>query len=862
MHPEKELALKILDGSVKDRDVAFKALSDRGIDMSYFMQNPDYWSFIIGHKKQYKSLPTRKTFEKHFGITENIEVNEPIAFYMDKIAVHKRYRIVASAMDDADKLFENGSIDDGIAHLRSEIKRIDSTFVSKDLSIKNSVEERIKRYEYRMNNPGVDGIPSGLIRLDEATYGWHGGEFNLIQAYLGSYKCVSEYSLVRTVKGDIITLREFKNRGEKYIHSYNEETGKMVVSRVRNVVETGIKEGYKVKTSLGRETVVSDVHPYLTDDGWKKLKELKVGDRIALPRIMECTNENSGTLEEAWFLGLMLSEGSTTKGEACFSTGSSEVLIKAYSFAKLYNLEVVKTGKYDYRFSSKERYNPNYARELVRRFELAGCKSEDKYICSEALSWIKPAKAMLIKSLFDGDGSVGKNGKELQYTTASEKLAYGIQSILLEFGIISFCKKYINKFKGFYRISLNPDETKKFVNCMPKLIEEKQDKIFSGGNKNSYTDTVRLPEALINAMDDAVSSFGRKNFFNVEKTYGAKNMKTQGAGKSILGRRCRLLYQAKCLSSEHYKEIMYYVDREIYMDKVVSIEKVGKVKMLDLEVEGTHNFVVNNTIVHNTWTLLYMAKAAMEAGYKPLIATVEMGQHQIARRLDSILSKTEFEKIRSGRFTDQKDIDEFKLRMQQIKGMTECVVIGGVSFGELYLQAKIEEHEPDIVLVDGIYLMVDDDPFRRKAQWEQLNTISRGLKVMAENYNIPIVATTQAWKKSAKPGSKGDETTDDIAYSGGMAQNADNAVSLGRIYDPVAEAFTNRLWIKLTKLREGEPIKFQAQMDFSVMAMKEVLGINDARSGEYELEGADLEEGRDYNVGKSAASEDDDEIPF
>ena len=253
----------------------------------------------------------------------------------------------------------------------------------------------------------------------------------------------------------------------------------------------------------------------------------------------------------------MLSEGSTTKGEACFSTGSAEVLSRAFSFARYHDLEVVKCGEYDYRFSSKERHKPNYAREMVRKFELTGCKSEDKYICSEVLQWGEESKAILLKSLFDGDGSVGKNGKELQYTTASEKLAYGIQSILLEFGIISFCKKYKNKFKGFYRISLNPDETRKFISFIPPLIEEKQRKIFTEGNNNSYVDTVRLPEDLINIMDSAVSSFGRRNFYQVERTYGVKNMKSQGVGKNVLRRRCKLLNDANCLSWEDYERVMY-----------------------------------------------------------------------------------------------------------------------------------------------------------------------------------------------------------------------------------------------------------------------------------------------------------------
>jgi len=456
MNPEKFLMLKVLEGDAKSRDAAFKQLSDRGIDISYFMTSPDYWSFVVKHKKQYKSFPSRKTFEKQFGVKEQIDVPEPLAFYMDEIAQHKRYRIVASAMDKADEFFAADKIDDGIAYLRSEVKKVDSTFVTKDMNIAKTVEQRIERYQYRIDNPGVDGIPSGLPRLDQATYGWHGGEFNIIQAYLGSYK---------------------------------------------------------------------------------------------------------------------------------------------------------------------------------------------------------------------------------------------------------------------------------------------------------------------------------------------------------------------------------------------------------------------------TWTLLHMAKAAMEAGYRPLIATVEMGQFQVARRLDSILAKTAFEKIRSGQFQDDKEIEAFKQRMDLIKGMPECIIIGGVSFGELFLQAKIEEYEPDIVFIDGIYLMVDDDPNSRKAQWEQLNHISRGLKITAENYQVPVIATTQAWKKSAKPGSKGDESVDDIAYSGGMAQNADNIVSLGRIYDYIAEAYTNRIWVKLTKLREGEPIKFQATLDFNSMTLRESIGVSDERSASaYELSGDEdesLTEGKDYNVGiDKAVIDEDEEIPF
>jgi len=318
------------------------------------------------------------------------------------------------------------------------------------------------------------------------------------------------------------------------------------------------------------------------------------------------------------------------------------------------------------------------------------------------------------------------------------------------------------------------------------------------------------------------------------------------------------------------------IDRYEYRIKNPGIDGIPSgLARLDEATYGWHGgeFYIIQALLGNykTWTMLYMARAALNAEYKVMIATVEMSQFQIARRLDSILSVTAFEKLRSGKFKDDKDILAFKNRMQTIKNLPDCILVGGVSFGELFLQSKIGEHEPDIVFIDGIYLMVDDNLSRNKAQWEQLNSISRGLKVLAENYNIPIVATTQAWKKSSKPGSKGDESVEDIAYSGGMAQNADNVVSLGRIYDPVAESFTNRVWVKLTKVREGEPVKFQAVIDFDNMTLREVLGVSDDRSNmpyelsdEYGNNDNGLVEGVHYNVGvnKNDVVDDDDEIPF
>ncbi|MBI2670930.1 DUF362 domain-containing protein [Candidatus Woesearchaeota archaeon] len=41
---------------------------------------------------------------------------------------------------------------------------------------------------------------------------------------------------------------------------------------------------FKVKTKTGREVIVSEIHPFLTPIGWISAKELKIKDRIAIPR--------------------------------------------------------------------------------------------------------------------------------------------------------------------------------------------------------------------------------------------------------------------------------------------------------------------------------------------------------------------------------------------------------------------------------------------------------------------------------------------------------------------------------------------------------------------------------------------------
>ncbi len=61
------------------------------------------------------------------------------------------------------------------------------------------------------------------------------------------------------------------------------------------VKPSGVKPVFRLQTALGHAIVTSAEHPFLTNDGWRTLGELKCGDRVAAARISAAPNPASLT---------------------------------------------------------------------------------------------------------------------------------------------------------------------------------------------------------------------------------------------------------------------------------------------------------------------------------------------------------------------------------------------------------------------------------------------------------------------------------------------------------------------------------------------------------------------------------------
>jgi replicative DNA helicase len=178
-----------------------------------------------------------------------------------------------------------------------------------------------------------------------------------------------------------------------------------------------------------------------------------------------------------------------------------------------------------------------------------------------------------------------------------------------------------------------------------------------------------------------------------------------------------------------------------------------------------------------TWLLLKAAVFAFQHGRKPLVITAEMPTDQIRRRVACIWAELDYTAVRHGRLTA---VEERQYR-DDLEAMSEhstpLIITGSdeddTGMGVMSLSTKIQEYDPDIVFVDGVYLMRDDRGNKKASDWQSMMHVVQDLKTLAKRTGVPIVGTTQANRSGEK--SKGTSSTE-MAFSDAFLQSADYVI--------------------------------------------------------------------------------------
>lgn len=163
------------------------------------------------------------------------------------------------------------------------------------------------------------------------------------------------------------------------------------------------------------------------------------------------------------------------------------------------------------------------------------------------------------------------------------------------------------------------------------------------------------------------------------------------------------------------------------------------------------------------------------------IFSLEMSKEQLVNRMLSLESHVDAQKIRTGRLNDEEwmnlvegsaNIANSRLFIDDTPGITLPVMRSKCR------KLKME-HDIQIVIIDYLQLMSGDGSSNASSRQQEISDISRGLKALARELNVPVVALSQLSRAvEQRPDHR--PMLSDLRESGAIEQDADVVMFLYR----------------------------------------------------------------------------------
>lgn len=199
-----------------------------------------------------------------------------------------------------------------------------------------------------------------------------------------------------------------------------------------------------------------------------------------------------------------------------------------------------------------------------------------------------------------------------------------------------------------------------------------------------------------------------------------------------------------------------------------------------------------------------IAVNAAKNGKKVGVFSLEMSKRQITQRIISMMSMVNLSDIIAGKL-EEEEWNQLLAKMEDIKNLDLYIDdTASISLTELRAKAKRKKQEEglDLIMIDYLQLMTTDSS-RVENRQQEISTISRGLKALAKELNIPILSLSQLSRKTEERSDK-KPMLSDLRESGAIEQDADVVMMLYRddYYDKESE-LQNNLEVIIGKHRNG-----------------------------------------------------------
>ena len=403
----------------------------------------------------------------------------------------------------------------------------------------------------------------------------------------------------------------------------------------KNMVEVELRSGLLLRCSKG--------HRLLGETGWTRAEDLAAGQRVGLPRRQD---EPSHALEEdprKWLLcGWLLGDGYLNGSVTLTTATAAEARYAAWLGKTVFGIKpLVKperaspvARKVVFTTGSLTGAGKNPMTRWLRQIGAWGHTGRRKSV-PEAL-WSRPDASVevFLRGLFHADGSLTRSGRapNIRLATISERLARGVQLLLLRLGIRASVYEHSTAASGY-----RPTAGTSWV-------------VYVGGIDNVRSFTRRI--GFLGSKHWPLARCLKKERHGFAGSLDRVPVLANGRVREIKADRdlswseLGWREQGKLMSREKARELGARLDdpilgrpgnSDVLWEEVRAVRAAGREQAFDITVEDVHNFAVDGFITHNSGAIEQDADMVMflyrDEYYNPDsddkgIAEVIVGKHR------------------------------------------------------------------------------------------------------------------------------------------------------------------------------------------------------------------------------------------
>lgn len=352
--------------------------------------------------------------------------------------------------------------------------------------------------------------------------------------------------------------------------------------------------------------------------------------------------------------------------------------------------------------------------------------------------------------------------KARYFSGRNKKYFKGLQEHFLKYGVVPSHSTFKNMYPSF-----------EFEKDLPEPIEY-------------YCDEVRTKlkhNTIVNGIDDIVDKL---NDMSTDNAYDKIKSIVNVVENEII------LTDSKLINQNTESRLADYYDRAKAGGMTGILSGIDRLDyMLKGYNPGELVTLIGYTSTGKSWFEIIQAVHIAKSGYKVLFVTTEMSTDMIMRRIDAVWCKLPYNRFRDGSLYPE-ELERYKEYLEFVEGNEDFNLIveqatGGVS----HIGAKIEQYKPDIVFVDGGYLLEDEQ--KGDDDWKGLVRIWRGLHRLSLLKKTPIFVSTQSKERKV--------SLSTISFGKAISNDSDVVLAL----EQDEQMFNDReIKIKPLKIREGE----------------------------------------------------------